>query len=68
MARYSTPATRAYARDKAEVIGAAERIVRGEIRDVATRVAYHWATPTVAVVVFFGLMILGYGVVNSINL
>ena len=32
MARISTPETRAYARDKAEVIGAAERVIYGEIR------------------------------------
>ena len=68
MARYSTPATRSDARDKAEAIGQAERIVRGEIRDWATRVLHHRATPAVVVVVFFGLVILAHGLVESINL
>lgn len=68
MARYSTPATRAEARDKAEVIGQAERIVRGEIRDWATRVASHRATPLVAVVAFFGFIFLAHWVVGLINL
>ena len=68
MARNSTPATRAYARDKAEIIGAAERVIYGEIWDRTVRVAYHWATPIVAVVTFFGLAGLGIGLVESINL
>jgi len=68
MARYSTPETRAYARDKAEAIGQAERIVRGEITDLVMRVAYHRATPTVAVAVFFGLIFLAHVLVGQINL
>lgn len=61
MARNSTPATRAYARDKAEVIGAAERVIYGEIRA-------HWATPAVVVVTFFGFIGWAVGLVESINL
>jgi hypothetical protein len=68
MARYSSPETRAYARDKAEIIGQAERIIYGELRDWATRVAYHRATPAVAVVGFFGFIILAHWVVGQINL
>lgn len=68
MARLSTPATRAYARDKAEIIGAAERVIYGEIWDRVVRVSRHWLTPTVAVVAFFGLIILAHGLVESINL
>jgi hypothetical protein len=68
MSRHSTPATRSYARDKAEAIGQAERIVRGEVRDWAMRVLHHRATPVVAVAVFFGLVILVHSLVESINL
>lgn len=68
MARYSTPETRAYSRDKAEAIGQAERIVRGEIRDLATRVATHWATPTVAVFAFIGFIFLAHVLVGQVNL
>jgi hypothetical protein len=68
MTRYSTPATRSYARDKAEAIGQAEAIVRGEVRDWVMRVLHHRATPVVAVAVFFGLVILVHSLVESINL
>lgn len=68
MARYSTPATRAYARDKALVIGQAQRIISGELMDRAMRVVGHKATPAVAVVLFVGFLILAHGLVNSINL
>ena len=68
MARNSTPATRAYARDKAEIIGAAERVIYGEIWDLTVRVAQHRAFPTVAVLAFFGLAGLYIGLVESINL
>lgn len=68
MARNSTPTTRAHARHKAEVIGAAERVVYAEIRDMATRVANHWVTPAVAVVAFAAFIILGHGLVDSIKL
>lgn len=68
MARYSNPETRAYARDKAEAIGQAERIIYGEIWDWTVRVAYHRATPTVAVVAFCGLFYLAHVLVGQINL
>lgn len=68
MARYSTPETRAYARDKAEVIGQAERIIYGEIRDRAMRVLNHRATPAVAVAAFFGFIFLAHWVVGQVNL
>lgn len=68
MARNSTPATRAYARDKAEVIGAAQRIISGELWDRMVRVAQFRATPAVVVVAFFGLAGLAIGLVESINL
>jgi hypothetical protein len=68
MARYSTPATRAYARDKAEIIGAAERVIYGEILDFVLRVGRHKATPFLAVLGGFAYIIFGHGLVNSINL
>ena len=68
MARHSTPATRAYARDKAEVIGAAERVIYGEIWDRMVRVAHHPATVVVAVLAFFIVAGLAVGLVESINL
>lgn len=64
----STPESRANARDNAEVIGAAERVIYAELRSLATRVANHWATPAVAVFAFFGFMILTVSLVSSINL
>lgn len=68
MSRYSTPETRSYARDKAEVIGAAERVIYGEIWDRMVRVAQSRATPAVLVAGFFGLSGLAVGLVESINL
>jgi hypothetical protein len=68
MAKNSTPESRADARDNAEVIGAAERVVHAEIRSWATRVANHWSTPTVAVFAFFGFIGLAVHLVESINL
>lgn len=68
MARYSTPATRAYARDKAEIIGQAERIIYGEIRDRVMRVLNHPVTPWLAGVAFFGFIFLAHVVVGQINL
>lgn len=68
MARYSTPATRAYARDKAEIIGQAERIIYGEIHDRVMRVLNHPAAPPVACVAFFGFIFLAHWVVGLVNL
>jgi len=68
MARYSTPETRAYARDKAEAIGQAERIVRGELLDLGMRVVHSRVFPAVAVTTFFGLIFLAHWVVGQINL
>lgn len=68
MARNSTPATRAYARDKAEVIGAAERVIYGEIWDLMVRVAQSRVFPVVAVVAVFAVFGLAVGLVESINL
>lgn len=68
MARYSTPETRAYARDKAEIIGQAETIVRGEVRDCVLRVAYTRWFPAVAVAAFFGFIFLAHVVVGQVNL
>lgn len=68
MAHNSTPATRAYARDKAETIGAAERIVRDEIRDMVLRASYHRAAPYVAIAGFLGLVGAATRVIESIAL
>lgn len=64
----STPATRAYARDKAEVIGAAERVIYGELRDFGTRMLTSRVTPAVAVVASFGFIGLAVRLVESVNL
>jgi hypothetical protein len=66
MSRHSTPATRAYARDKAEIIGQAERVIYGELQDLACRVAYHWATPTVAVVAFVAYIFFAHVLVGML--
>ena len=68
MARNSTPATRAEARDKAEVIGAAERVIYAELHDFVLRVGQHKATPFLAVLGGAAYIIFGHGLVNSINL
>jgi hypothetical protein len=68
MARKSTPATRAEARDKAEVIGAAERVIYAEVHDFIVRVGKHKATPALAVLAGFAYIIIGHELVNSINL
>ena len=65
---HSTPATRAYARDKAEVIGAAERVIYGELSDLGMRMLHSRVTPAVAVVSFFGFIGLAVRLVESINL
>ena len=68
MARYSTPATRAYARDKAAIVGAAERVIYGEIHDAYRRVVNHPVAPWVAVAGFVGFIFLTFSLVGTINL
>jgi hypothetical protein len=66
--RKSTPESRNAARDNAEVIGQAERVIRAEVRDWVSRVANHWATPTVAVTAFVGYIFFAHVLVGQINL
>lgn len=68
MARYSTPATRAQARDKAEVIGQAERIIKAEIEDRFRRMLNSPVAPALVAVVFFGFIFLAHWVVGQVNL
>lgn len=66
MSRHSTPATRAYARDKAKVIGQAERIIYGELWDLALRASRHWVTPTIAGVGFFAYIFFAHVLVGML--
>lgn len=68
MARNSTPATRAYARDKAVVIGLAEGIIYRELRDLGKRMLTSRVAPVVIVLAVFALFGLAVGLVESINL
>lgn len=68
MTRYSTPATRAYARDKAEVIGQAERVIYGELRDLGSRVLNHPVAPWLMVAAFAAYIYVTFSLVGMINL
>lgn len=68
MSRHSTPATRAYARDKAEIIGQAERVIYGELTDIAMRALNHPVAPWVAMLAFCGFIYVTFSLVGMINL